>query len=90
MTQTAAPLSILHVDDDDALGDLVKTYLERDDSLDCTVTTATSPAEALTRFRHDGGGLPTSRTDADPSVSVVTATKGAPASSSPGSTAPPQ
>jgi len=51
--QTDAPLSILHVDDDDALGDLVKAYLERDDALDCTVATATSPADALDRLRAD-------------------------------------
>ncbi|AXG07936.1 response regulator [Haloplanus rubicundus] len=46
-----ATLSILHVDDDDALGDLVQAYLERDDALDCTVTTTTTPADALDRLR---------------------------------------
>jgi PAS domain S-box-containing protein len=51
--RTTPPLSILHVDDDDALGDLVKTYLERDDSLDCTVTAVSSPDEALARLRDD-------------------------------------
>ncbi|AZH26572.1 response regulator [Haloplanus aerogenes] len=53
MTRTASPLSILHVDDDAALGDLVKTYLERDDSVDCTVTTTTSTDDALARLRAD-------------------------------------
>jgi len=53
VTQTDSPLSILHVDDDESLGELVKTYLERDDSLDCTVTTVTSPDEALARLRDD-------------------------------------
>jgi len=53
VTRTASPLSILHVDDDAALGDLVKTYLERDDSLDCTVTATTSTDDALVRLRAD-------------------------------------
>jgi PAS domain S-box-containing protein len=53
VTQTDAPLSILHVDDDAALGDLVKAHLERDDAVDCTVTTATSPREALELLRAD-------------------------------------
>jgi len=53
VTRTASPLSILHVDDDAALGDLVQTYLERDDSVDCTVTTTTSADDALARLRSD-------------------------------------
>ena len=48
-----ATLSILHVDDDEALGDLVQAYLERDDALDCTVTTTATPADALDRLRDD-------------------------------------
>jgi CheY-like chemotaxis protein len=48
-----ATLSMLHVDDDEALGDLVQAYLERDDALDCTVTTTTTPADALDRLRAD-------------------------------------
>lgn len=48
-----ATLSILHVDDDESLGDLVTAYLERDDALDCTVTTTTTPADALDRLRDD-------------------------------------
>jgi len=46
-----ATISILHVDDDESLGDLVTAYLERDDALDCTVTTTTTPADALDRLR---------------------------------------
>jgi CheY-like chemotaxis protein len=46
-------LSILHVDDNAALGELVKTYLERDtDGPECTVRTETSPTVALERIRH--------------------------------------
>ncbi|QGX96132.1 response regulator [Haloplanus rallus] len=48
-------LSILHVDDDAALGELVKLYLEREESVDCRVTTVTSPEAALERLR-DGDG----------------------------------
>ncbi|WP_336336723.1 response regulator [Haloarcula brevis] len=45
-------LSILHVDDDAALGALVETYLERDDSgLNCAVTTETNPETALSLLR---------------------------------------
>lgn len=53
MTSSAdRTLSILHVDDDPSLGSLVSTYLERDASgLDCTVTTETSPSDALERLR---------------------------------------
>lgn len=41
-------LSILHVDDDPQLGDLVKTYLERDVSgIDCSVTVEENPERAL-------------------------------------------
>ncbi len=41
-------LSILHVDDDPQLGDLVKTYLERDASgIDCSVTVEENPERAL-------------------------------------------
>ncbi|MDY6817352.1 MAG: response regulator [Halobacteriales archaeon] len=47
--------AVLHVDDDPALGDLVKTYLERETSeIDCTVTTETSPRDALATLRNDG------------------------------------
>lgn len=47
-------LSILHVDDDPALGDLLKTYLERDRSdIDCTVETETDPTRALDRIAAD-------------------------------------
>ncbi|AEM58185.1 chemotaxis protein CheY [Haloarcula hispanica N601] len=50
--ETEDSLSILHVDDDAALGALVETYLEREDSgLDCTVTTETNPKNALTMIR---------------------------------------
>jgi CheY-like chemotaxis protein len=45
-----ATLSILHVGDE-ALGDLVRVYLERDDALDCTVTT--TPGDALDRLHDD-------------------------------------
>jgi len=49
------PLSILHVDDDPNLGGLVKTYLERgSNDVDCTVTTETSPTDALDRIRSGG------------------------------------
>jgi CheY-like chemotaxis protein len=66
VTRTASQLSILHVDDDAALGDLVKTYLERDDAVDCTVTTTTSPDEALALLRADDGETSeTSLTDAE-------------------------
>ncbi|QCC47304.1 response regulator [Halobellus limi] len=52
MAATDDPLSILHVDDDPNLGGLVKAYLERDSNdVDCTVTTETSPADALDRIR---------------------------------------
>jgi PAS domain S-box-containing protein len=50
--ETEDSLSILHVDDDAALGALVKLYLEREDSgLGCTVTTETNPETALTMIR---------------------------------------
>ena len=49
-----ATLSILHVDDDEALGDVVQAYLEHDDDdFDCTVTATTTPADALDRLRAD-------------------------------------
>ena len=48
-------LSILHVDDDAALGELVRLYLERDDvGPECTVRTETSPETALEVLRTDG------------------------------------
>jgi CheY-like chemotaxis protein len=44
--------TVLHVDDDPALGRLVKTYLEREASgLDCTVTVETAPGTALARLQ---------------------------------------
>jgi len=46
-------LSVLHVDDDAALGELVKLYLEREESVDCGVTTVTSATAALDRLRGD-------------------------------------
>jgi len=45
-------LTILHVDDDADLGELVALYLERGD-VDCSVTTETSPVEALERIRGE-------------------------------------
>jgi PAS domain S-box-containing protein len=49
---TDDPRSILHVDDDPNLGALVKTFLERDSNdVDYTVTTETSPTDALDRIR---------------------------------------
>lgn len=51
-------LSILHVDDDAALGELVKTYLERDRSdIDCTVETETNPARALDRIAAEASSF---------------------------------
>ena len=48
------PLAVLHVDDDPNLGELVKLYLEREESgLHCTVTTETDPDDALERIRSD-------------------------------------
>ncbi|SEV98872.1 response regulator [Halobacterium jilantaiense] len=52
-SSTDRGLSVLHVDDDPSMGSLVTTYLERDASgLDCTVTTETSPSDALARLRE--------------------------------------
>ena len=50
----ATPVRVLHVDDSAALGDLVRIYLEHDEStLDCDVTTVTSPTDALDRLEDD-------------------------------------
>jgi len=57
-------LSILHVDDDAALGELVKTYLERDRSdIDCTVETETNPARALDRIAAEASSFDCVMTD---------------------------
>lgn len=46
------PLSILHVDDDPDLRELVKLQLERDENdIECTVHTENCPAQALDRIR---------------------------------------
>jgi PAS domain S-box-containing protein len=46
-------VQVLHVDDSEALGDLVRVHLERDESaLDCDVTTVTSPTDALDRLEN--------------------------------------
>jgi PAS domain S-box-containing protein len=45
-------LSILHVDDDRDLGELVALFLERAE-IDCTVTTERSPVDALARVRGE-------------------------------------
>ncbi|ADJ14551.1 response regulator [Halalkalicoccus jeotgali] len=50
-------VTILHVDDDPALGGLVKTFLEREASgLECRVLSETSPVDALERL-DDGEGI---------------------------------
>jgi DNA-binding NtrC family response regulator len=55
---SAGPVEVLHVDDDPALGELVKLYLEREESdLNCDVTTETSPVAALDRIRADDAGF---------------------------------
>ena len=47
-------IEVLHVDDEPRLGELVQHLFEREESgLDCTVTTETSPTEALARLRGD-------------------------------------
>lgn len=49
----AEPLSVLHVDDDQAFCDLVEAFLEREtDGVDCEVTTETDPEAALDRIRE--------------------------------------
>lgn len=49
------PLSVLHVDDNEELGALVKVHLERDGAgPDCAVTTESSPTAALDRIRSGG------------------------------------
>lgn len=47
---TCRSLDILHVDDEPAFGDLVKTFLEREDEA-FNVTTVTAASDALTRVR---------------------------------------
>jgi CheY-like chemotaxis protein len=58
---SAYPFSVY----DRASGRYEYADLQSDDSLDCTMTTTTSPAEALTHLRDDGEGSSTPRTDAD-------------------------
>ncbi|WP_436929191.1 response regulator [Halosimplex halobium] len=53
MTDDDGPITILHVDDDPDLGELVALYLERNDDIACSVSTETSPVEALARIRSD-------------------------------------
>jgi PAS domain S-box-containing protein len=51
---TAEPLSILHVDDNPGMGEVVRLYLEREGTGPaCRVTTAQSPVAALDRLRAD-------------------------------------
>lgn len=51
---SSAPVHVLHLDDDPALGDLVQLYMEREESgLDCRVTTETSASRALERLDAD-------------------------------------
>ena len=52
MTTEEGTLSLLHVDDDPALGELVQAYLQRDDfGAACRVRTETSPETALEVLR---------------------------------------
>ncbi len=54
MSESTDRISVLHIDDDAALGDLVKQYLEHDVSdLDCAVSSERSPRAALERIRGD-------------------------------------
>ena len=48
--ETQPPISVLHVDDDPDFGDLVKTFLSRNDDLE--VSTVTSAATALERLEE--------------------------------------
>lgn len=52
MIEAEPDLSVLHVDDDPALGELVRLYLERDETVDCSVHTETSPEAALETVRN--------------------------------------
>lgn len=53
MNSLDGPLSVLHVDDDPALGELVKLYLERDEvGPECTVRSEISPETALAVLRE--------------------------------------
>ncbi|EMA70223.1 HTR-like protein [Halorubrum aidingense JCM 13560] len=51
MTET--PLRVLCVDDEPGLAELVATYLERDDDLNCETTVETDPSAALDRIETE-------------------------------------
>lgn len=47
------PIRVLCVDDEPGLADLVATYLERDEDLDCDAVAETDPDEAIDRIRSE-------------------------------------